>query len=136
MHYNKSTLPRDGPRHEKSCSCICENMGADQQGSNSAADQLLCYRYINSTITLLFKSEISSILPLSVSAQSGLCRNWSESPTTGFLALRLICLLGYEYPNEIYQNYEKSQFTAIKHDLTANKTFEDKKYDIYFSEVK
>ena len=41
--------------------CICENKDADQLRSNCAADQRLCFRYTDSTISLLPKSEISSI---------------------------------------------------------------------------
>ena len=37
---------------------LCEK-GADQPGSNFEADQPLCFRYMDSTITLLPKSEIS-----------------------------------------------------------------------------
>ena len=33
--------------------CICENKDADQLRGNRKADQLLCFRYINSTIPLL-----------------------------------------------------------------------------------
>ena len=35
--------------------CICEIKGADQLHSNRAADQRLCFRYIDSTIPLLPK---------------------------------------------------------------------------------
>ena len=42
------------------------------------------------TISLLLKSEISSFLPTSVTVQVGLCRTWSETLKTGFLASRLI----------------------------------------------
>ena len=41
--------------------CICENKDADQLRSNREADQRLCFRYIDSTIPLLSKSEISSL---------------------------------------------------------------------------
>ena len=41
--------------------CICENKGADQLHSNCEADQRLCFRYTDSTITLLSKSKISSL---------------------------------------------------------------------------
>ena len=41
--------------------CICENKDADQLRSNCAADQRLCFRYIDTTIHLLSKSEISSL---------------------------------------------------------------------------
>ena len=41
--------------------CICENKDADQLGGNREADQRLCFRYTDSTIPLLPKSEISSL---------------------------------------------------------------------------
>ena len=41
--------------------CICENKDADQLRGNREADQRLCFRYIDSTISLLPKSEISSL---------------------------------------------------------------------------
>ena len=41
--------------------CICENKDADQLRSNCAADQRLCFRYTDSTIPILPKSEISSL---------------------------------------------------------------------------
>ena len=41
--------------------CICENKGADQLHGNCAADQGLCFRYIDSTIPLLTKSEILNV---------------------------------------------------------------------------
>ena len=41
--------------------CICENKDADQLRGNREADQRLCFRYTASTISLLSKSEISSL---------------------------------------------------------------------------
>ena len=41
--------------------CICENKDADQLRGNREADQRLCFRYMDSTIPLLPKSDISSI---------------------------------------------------------------------------
>ena len=41
--------------------CICENKDADQLRGNREADQRLCFRYTESTIPLLLKSEISSL---------------------------------------------------------------------------
>ena len=70
--------------------CICENKDADQLRGNREADQRLCFRCTDSTIPLLPKSEISSLLAFSVTVQSGLCRTWSETPKTGFLRTRLI----------------------------------------------
>ena len=40
--------------------CICENKDADQLRGNREADQRLCFRYTDSTIPLLYKSEMSS----------------------------------------------------------------------------
>ena len=37
--------------------CICENKDADQLRGNREADQRLCFRYTDSTIPLLPKSE-------------------------------------------------------------------------------
>ena len=50
------------PRHEKPGFCICENKDADQLRGEREADQRLCFRYTDSTIPLLPKSEISSYL--------------------------------------------------------------------------
>ena len=70
--------------------CICENKDADQLRGYCEADQRLCFRYIDGTIPLLSKSEISSRKPSSVAVQPGLCQTWSETPKTGFLTTRLI----------------------------------------------
>ena len=48
------------PHREKTGFCLCENKGADQLRGNREADQRLCFRYSDSTIPLLLKSEISS----------------------------------------------------------------------------
>ena len=69
--------------------CICENKDADQLRGNREADQRLCFRYTDSSIPLLSKSEISSLYPSSVAVQPGLCRTWSETLKTGFLTTRL-----------------------------------------------
>ena len=69
--------------------CICENKAADQLRGNREADQRLCFRYLDSTIRLLPKSEFSSLSPSSVAVQPGLCGTWSETPNTGFLTTRL-----------------------------------------------
>ena len=41
--------------------CICENKDPDQLRGNREADQRLCFRYIDSTIPQLSKSEISRL---------------------------------------------------------------------------
>ena len=45
----------------KQAFCIRENKDADQLRGNREADQRLCFRYIDSTIPLLPKSEILSL---------------------------------------------------------------------------
>ena len=72
------------PHWRKPDFCLCENKGADQLRSNCKADQHLCFRYMDSTIPLLFISKISSILLFSMTVQA-----WSETPKTSFLASRL-----------------------------------------------
>ena len=69
--------------------CICENKDADQLRGNREADQRLCFRYTDSTIPILPKSEISMIYPSCMAVQPGLCRTWSKILKTGFLRTRL-----------------------------------------------
>ena len=70
--------------------CLGENKGADQLRGDREADQRLCFRYTDSTISLLLKSEISSFYAASGTVHVGLCQTWLETPKTGFLASRLI----------------------------------------------
>ena len=58
---------------------ICENKDADQLRGNREADQCLCFRYRDSTITLLSKSKISSLYQSPVLVQLGLCQTCSET---------------------------------------------------------
>ena len=59
--------------------CIGENKDADQLRGHREADQRLYFRYSDSTIPLLLKSEISSFLLFFVHVQVGLCRTCSET---------------------------------------------------------
>ena len=54
------------------------------------ADQRLCFHYIDSTIPLLPKSKISSLLPSSVAVKPGLCWTWLETPKACFLTKHII----------------------------------------------
>ena len=45
----------------KQAFCICENKDADQLRSSSEVEQRLYFRYMDSTIPLLSKSEISNL---------------------------------------------------------------------------
>ena len=42
--------------------CLCENKGTDHLRSNCEADQRLCFRYTDSTISLLFMPPTSKKL--------------------------------------------------------------------------
>ena len=59
--------------------CIGEYKDADKLRGYREADQRLCFRYSDSTIPLLLKSEISSLKLFSVLVQAGLCRTCSET---------------------------------------------------------
>ena len=76
--------------------CICENKDADQLRGNREADQRLCFRYTDSTISLQPKYEISSPQPSSVAVQPDLCGAWTETPKTGFLTTRFIVFLSLD----------------------------------------
>ena len=88
--------------------CICENKDADQLRGDREADQRLCFRYTDSTIPLLSKSEISSLYSSSVVVQPGLCGTWSETPKTGFLRTRLISYYISSYQVSIVLTVSKS----------------------------
>ena len=49
------------PRREKTGFLYMQNKDADQLRGNREADQRLCFRYTDSTIPLLPKSEISGL---------------------------------------------------------------------------
>ena len=65
--------------------CTCKT-GTDHIRDDRAADQRLCFRYINSVLTALHKSEISSLLTSYVALEPGLCRK------TAFVMTRLISI--------------------------------------------
>ena len=94
MRLHAITKPTKRPVHQlsrvrKPVFCICENKDADQLSGNREADQSLCFRYTDSTIPLLAKSEILRLKLSSVVVQPGLCWTWSETRKTGFLRTRL-----------------------------------------------
>ena len=75
--------------------CIGENKDADQLRGNREDDQRLCFRYSDSTIPLLLKSEISSFYLFSVLLQAGLCPTCSETtllvfPRGGSIIIRFV----------------------------------------------
>ena len=67
--------------------CLCKNKGAETAQLISTFDFAT---QSDSRIPLLPKSKISSSLTFSETVQAGLCRTWSETLKTGFLAPWLI----------------------------------------------
>ena len=57
---NKQTMYNMSCLMGKPTICLGENKNADQVCGNREADQRLCFRYSDSTVPLLLKSEISS----------------------------------------------------------------------------
>ena len=100
--------------------CICENKDADQLRGNREADQRLCFRYTDSTIPLLSKSEISSLQPSCVAVQPGLCRTWSKTPKTGFLTTRLILKLLLSVSARINKNYSQIIYNSHKSSIYSH----------------
>ena len=58
--------------------------------SHCTADQCICICYMDSTLPLLLKSEISSLWLFSLTLQASLCLAWFEIPKPCFLMLWLI----------------------------------------------
>ena len=75
----------------KASFCICENKDADQLRSYCAADQRLYFRYRDSTIPLLPKTEFSMLLTSSVvvTDQVG---NPEERGSNHFEYLYVLCI--------------------------------------------
>ena len=74
--------------------CICQNKDADQLRSDCEADHRLCFRYKDSTIPFLHKSEISSFWPSSVIVQPG-CVGPGRNPN---------CLFSHAQAHIIYED--------------------------------
>ena len=70
--------------------CIGENKDADQLRGNREADQRLCFRFSDSTIPLLLKSEISR-LALFCDCTDRFVSDLFENHIVGFPTRRLIC---------------------------------------------
>ena len=81
----ETNLDKTETLHEKPYFCVCENKGADHLRGERAADQRLCFRYIDSTY-LFFLNPKFQASSSSVAVLPGL---WSGTPKTGFLAMRL-----------------------------------------------
>ena len=64
--------------------CICKNKDADQLRGHREADQRLCFRYIDSTIPLLPKSEIFKSLAIFYNCSARFVSDLVENPEDRF----------------------------------------------------
>ena len=69
------------------------NKGADQPAHLRSLISAFVVRCLDSIIPLVSISEISSRYLASVAAQAGLCLTWTQTPNTGFLVMRLSCVI-------------------------------------------
>ena len=67
------------------------NKGADQPAHPYSLISAFVFRCLDSIISLVSISEISSLYLASVAAQASLCLTWSQTLKTGFLVTWLIC---------------------------------------------
>ena len=68
---------------------VCQNKDADQLCGHREADQRLCFRYIDSTIPLLSKSEIFKPLAMFCSCTALFVLDLVGNQNVGFLMTRL-----------------------------------------------
>ena len=66
------------------------NKGADQPAHPRSLISAFVIRCLDSIISLVSISEISSLYLASVATQAGLCLTWSQTSKTDFLVTRLI----------------------------------------------
>ena len=74
--------------------CICQNKDADLLRDNREADQRLCFRYTESAIPPLSKSEIFESLAIFCGCAAWFVSDQIGKQNVGFLMTRLI--FGYE----------------------------------------
>ena len=98
LHYQMSRVTR------KPDFCLCENKGADQLRSNCEADQRLCFRYTDSTLSLLIKSEISSFYAASGTGHVGMLPPFYRTFTQNEDVITSNKCLKYNYPTNPYEN--------------------------------
>ena len=80
-----------GPRREKTClRGFANNKGADQSAHQRSLISAFVIRILESTISKLATSEISTFWLVSVAGETGWSPAFTETPKTGFIATRTI----------------------------------------------
>ena len=88
-YHDASICNTNEPRHEKTCFAKCEQQSADQPAHPRSLISAFVVRRLDSIISLVSISEISSLQLVSESEQAGLGLTWSHTPKTDFLVTRL-----------------------------------------------
>ena len=63
---------------------ICEQQRCRSACASVQADQHLCFRCLDSVMSLVFVTKISSLMLVSVTEQASLSLTWSETPEDMF----------------------------------------------------
>ena len=71
------------------------NKGTDQPAHPHSLISTFVVRCLDSIISLVSKSEISSLYLASVAVQAGLCLTWSQTPKIGFIVTRIISFYSF-----------------------------------------
>ena len=95
--------------------CMGENKDADQLRGNREADQLLCFRYTDSTFPPLLIPKFSRFWVSSVTVQAGLCWTWSETQIVGFVMHRLILPLHVCLSRQSEKSQQIIEYTIVRH---------------------
>ena len=99
LHYQMSRVTRK----PDFCLYICENKGADQL-------QRLCFRYTDSTLSLLSKSEISSFYAASGTGHVGMLPPFYRTFTQNEDVITSNKCLKYNYPTKTQKAYTYGWF--------------------------
>ena len=102
---------------------ICKQQKCRSACASVQFDHHLYFHCLDSIISLVSISEISSLQLASVAAQAGLSLTWWKTPKTGFLVTRLICGSALE---SFFPGY-KNQIAWIQRLLT--RTADDRAED-------
>ena len=93
--------------------CIGENKDADQLRGNCEADQRLCFRYTDSTIPLLLKSEISTS-SLLLCLYNSVCVGPVRKPHCWF-SHEAAHIKSYLFQEEVTVHKKKREYRKRKH---------------------
>ena len=63
---------------------ICEQQRRRSACASAQSDQRLCFRYLDSVMSLVSVTKISSLMLASVAEQASLSLTWSETPEDAF----------------------------------------------------